>query len=405
MISVEEAHRIVMDAVRRMPSEWVDLEDAPGRVLAQPLSAKDALPRFDNSAVDGYAVRSEDVLNASPDSPVSLPVVATIPAGSRSPGRIARGEAVMILTGAPVPNGASAVVMKEYTERRNGTVGIRRSGLPGEHIRYRGEEYGQGAPILESGAAVTPPVAGLIAALGYNRIRVYRKPSIAVILTGLELRSPGSRLRIGEIWESNSFAISSALRAMNLDSEVIRIDDDLQVSKDAVAHAIANSDVVITSGGISVGEYDYLREAFHAANVRERFWKVAQKPGKPVYFGTRGSKLVFGLPGNPVSAMVSLFTLVRPALATMMGIDRIQGPVVGARLAETLSKKPGRMEFVRVQLERTGSGFAAAPAKGQGSHMLGGLAFADGLYRFPQDADHVEKETEVEIELLQWSLI
>lgn len=404
MIPFEEAYAAIMAQAAPLHTEWVPLDDAAGRILGQTLHAKDALPRFDNSGVDGYAVCAEDIKSASERSPVSLPVVEIIPAGSGPRSRIERGQAAMILTGAPMPPGADTIVMKEVTERRNGTVAIRKSAQPGANLRRAGEEYTRGTAILEKGTGITPPVQGLIAALGYNRIRVYRKPKTTIIVTGSELCAPGTTLSAGQIWESNSFAISAALRVLGIAPNIVCVDDNEARTTEAVRDAVRNSDVVITSGGISVGEYDYLRTAFRATGVRERFWRVAQKPGKPVYFGTRGNTQVYGLPGNPVSALVSLYALVRPALLRMMGMAAPPVRTVQARLEAPLAKKPGRVEFVRIQLRTNNGTYAAAPAKGQGSHMLGGLAFADGLYRFPSEAALKRKGSIIEVELLQWSI-
>jgi molybdopterin molybdotransferase len=405
MISFDDAYSTILDHCPVMPTEWKSLDESLGYVLASDLSAKDAVPRFDNSAMDGYAVRLADLMHASDSNPVTLEVSATIPAGSFSSVKLRKGQAAHILTGAPIPPGADAVVMKEYCTRKGSSVQVRKSPSKGQHIRRRAEEFDRGKVIIQAASMVTPPLAGLIATLGYARVRVYRKPNVTLIVTGEELQSPGSRLKQGQIWESNSFALSAALKLIGITATIVRIGDSKAATTKAVAKALQNSDVVISSGGISVGEFDYLRAAFESNNVQEHFWKVAQKPGKPVYFGTKGKKLIIGLPGNPVSGLLSLYTLVRPALMRMMGSNVTDPRRFRVKIKEPLTKKAGRTEFVRMQIEDMNGRYEAVPARGQESHMLGGLAFSNALYRFPENATRVKAGSNIDVELLQWSVI
>ncbi len=286
MISFEEALAILSEHAFPVGTINVPLQDALGCTLAEPVISPADLPYFDNSAVDGYGILSADSNTASPESPIPLELLATVPAGESSLKTVTSGTAVKILTGAPVPSGVEAVIMQEFTEQDNGTVFLKRSVKPGENIRYKGEELRQGDIVLSAGTAVNPAVIGLLASLGYTTIKVFRKPKVALIITGNELVPPGEALQPGQIYESNSYSLVAALATMGiLEVTVSQVKDNREATEQVLQKALEDADVVITSGGVSVGEFDLVKDVFTACNIQPHFWQVAIKPGKPVFFG------------------------------------------------------------------------------------------------------------------------
>lgn len=411
MISYDEALQIVLKAASTLESDYVPLENLLGRTLAEPVVSPHDLPLFDNSAVDGFGVMVADVRHASPEQPVSLRNIGTIAAGSSEAIAITSGTAVKLLTGAPIPPGVDAVVMKEFTESQNGSVQMLRSVNLGDNIRRRGEEFRKGDNVLPIETKVTPPVLGLLASLGYAGFKAYRQPKVAVVVTGNELVKPGNALQPGQIYESNSVALLGALASLGIEGSIVyHSGDESDSLREKLAQALQHADVIITSGGVSVGEYDLVKTVLAELGVVSRFWKVAIKPGKPVYFGTLplspGSpqeKLVFGLPGNPVAVLLTFHLLVRPALLKQMGVSHHSLATFQATLTQAIRKKPGRLEFVRGVLSNNDGALAVIPTLGQGSHMLGGLSRANCLITFPMDASQLDAGQSVDVELLEWS--
>jgi len=405
MITVDEARRIVLENTRPLDPVTVDLPAAPGRVLAEDVAASGPVPLFDSSAMDGYGVACADVEGVREDDPATLPVARTIQAGDPPGPPLARGTAVRIMTGAVVPEGVEAVVMKEYADDLGGTVRIKSAAGPGAHVRPRGAEFAPGAVVLRKGTLVTPPVAGMLAALGRSSALVFVRPSATLVMTGNELRMPGEELGPGEIRDANSFSISAALRAMGIVKIAVRrVGDDLDATKKALVDALEEADVAISVGGISVGDFDFVKDAAEGVGVETLFWRIAMKPGKPNYFGRKGEKLLFGLPGNPVSALVSFQQLVRPALWKLSGLEPPAPVLFKARITEDIAKKDPRLEFVRGRLVRDhGGGWAVKPIRGRDSHMLGGLARADCLIHFPLADEHLAAGSAVTVEPLRWS--
>ena len=383
----------------------LSIGDSLGYALAQEIKAREAIPLFDSSSVDGYAVRVRDLRNASEQNQVRLPVALTIAAGSSAPRTLKPLQTMKIMTGAPLPRGTDAVVMKELVKVRGKEIIFKSAAMEGANLRKRGEEFYKGESVLSKGTVITPPVIGLMATLGYEDVKVYRKPSVALVITGNEVRSPSRRLRRGEIRDSNSFSISSILRSIGIDPAlVMHVRDRKEDLSKAFARAIKKADVVISAGGVSVGDFDFVKEVLNDLRVETVFWRVAMKPGKPNYFGTRGNKLVFGLPGNPVSALVSLEVLVMPALQKMMGLPR--GAVLNslALMESEFRRSPGRVEFVRAVATRLPDGhFSVKPVSGQGSHMVGGLAAANCLIILSENKERIEKGESVTIRTLSWT--
>lgn len=409
MITYEEALQTILSHVALMPTKRLPLEALPGFVIAEPVIANFDMPLFDNSAVDGFGVRSSETQLASETSPCELTLQATIQAGDESTHTLNSGSAIKILTGAPVPSSVDAVIMKEFTEERNGSVLIKLPATPGMSIRRRGEEFRAGQKVLEGGILANASVIGLLATLGYSSFPVYKKPHLSVISTGNELVQPGKTLKPGQIYDSNSFALSAALNSLGLlGVEKLHADDNPDSTRKALKKAIQSSDVVISCGGVSVGDYDFVKDIAEEIGIKTVFWKIAIKPGKPVYFGIVDDaksprKLIFGLPGNPVSALVTFHQLVKPALMKMMGLT--YKPLrLPATLTQPLKKQAGRMEFVRGMLANENGQLLVSPAKGQDSHMMGGIAAADCLIYFPLESQTLAAGELVTVEQLSWSL-
>jgi molybdopterin molybdotransferase len=407
MIPVERARQLVLKHCAALSRTRFALSESSGFVLAGRVKARTALPRFDASAVDGYAVRVTDISESSPVNRVTLPIQDILRAGDSHSITLRPGHAIRILTGAMMPRGADAVVMQEHVNVEQGKVTFASPASVGDGIRFSGEEFKVGATVLEPGTLITPPVVAMLATLGERRVRVYRKPRVAIVTTGDELRAAGSRLKRGQIYDSNTPGLTAALHALGIGNvESYRAPDDPKRIEHTFRRAMRNADVVISSGGVSVGSSDFVKAVLETLQVRTVFWRIAVKPGKPLYFGTRGKKLVFGLPGNPVSALLGFQLFIRPALLRMMGATDVEPSTLTALLAHDLKKKPGRMEFVRGVLTSDAQGRLHARAtRGQDSHMMGGLAAANCLIHFPQQASLLEAGNEVRVSLLRWAIL
>lgn len=407
MLEIGAARKIILDSTRLLPAKTVALDQALGLTLAADILSPEPIPLFDSSAMDGFAVRSGDVAGASEQSPVRLRVGALSRAGAPFTGLVEEGMAVKIMTGAMVPPSADAVVMKEYTVDGGETVLIKRAAASGNHIRRRGEEFATGEKTLDAGTPVTPPVIGLLATLGFSEVAVRPNPSVSLIVTGSELKQPGDVLEPGQIRDANTPALVAALRDSGI--EPLRaecVDDEKEIIAAALAAALERADVTISVGGVSVGDFDFVKDVAEELGVETLFWKVAMKPGKPNYFGRKGKSFLFGLPGNPVSALVSFHELVKPALRAMTGRrgGGGHGGPLRARLEGALRKRTHRLEFIRGRLGRNDQGeMIVSPLTGQESHKLGALARADCLILFPRDEKRLEAGSIVETQPLNWS--
>lgn len=409
MITFDEALSAVLASAAPLPSTRIALQYALGYVLYEPVATSHDLPPFDNSAVDGFGVRLGDTAGASEGSPIRLELEKTIWAGDDASGfALTTGKTAKILTGAPVPAGVEAVIMREYCREEGTEVVFERSAKSGENIRLKGEEFRAGQQVLEAHTRITPAVVGLLATIGRTEVDVYRKPRVTVIVTGDELVEPGVTLRPGQIYESNSFAVAAMLGELGIaEVEHRHLPDDREVITKGFREALANSDVLVTVGGVSVGDRDYVKAVFKDLNVEQVFWKIKMKPGMPNYLGVyqrdgASKTLVFGLPGNPVSAQVSFHHLVRPAILKLMGVTRVEREGMLAELAVDIHRKPGRREFLRGSLQLTRGCPVVRPVSGQGSHMQGGLAKANCLIDVPADRAELKKGTQVFVELLTW---
>ncbi len=418
MMRLEEALDRMLAGVEPLPAEPVDLAKALGLVLAEPRSARHTLPPWDNSAMDGFAVRAADVGGAAGDRPVRLAVAGEVAAGSSPSGTVQPGQALRILTGAPVPPGADAVVPVEDTDAPLGaavlptTVEIRRSVEPGAHIRRRGSDLREGDPLLEVGIRLGAVELAIAAAGGHGRLPAHRRPVVAVLATGDELVPPGADLGPAQIPESNTVALIAQAREAGAQAKPLGIAPDrLEVVTQRLREGIEQADVVVVSGGVSVGAHDVVKDAFAALGKMD-LWRVAVQPGKPLAFaravdpGTGRQVLLFGLPGNPVSSFVTFELFVRPIIRRLAGhADPLARDIVRARLAEPVTKAPGRRAFLRVRLTRgaaeVSEGWLARLTGGQGSHVLSALAAADGLAVVPEEVEGLPAGTDVEVIVLR----
>jgi len=383
VLSVAEALAAVLDATPVLEAEDVPLMDAGGRVAAAPVVSSRAVPAAANSAMDGFAVRAEDVGRAG----ARLRIVGSVPAGHVHAGEIQAGTAVKIFTGSVVPPGADTVVRVEDTETNGEVVTITTAVRHRANVREAGEDVALGAEVLREGDVLGPADVGVLASIGQATVRVRRRPRVAILSTGAELveieETPGP----GQVVNSNAYALATAVRDAGAEPWVLPlVRDRFEDIRDRLAKAQA-ADVVLSTGGVSVGEYDFVKEALDALGVRRAFWKVAQKPGKPLTFGRRDACLFFGLPGNPVSALVCFWVYAWPALRRMAGHTAIHLPIRDATLAVDVRKRPALTEFVRVRLGEGEHGLVATPARSQSSGVLTGAAQGAGLLVAPSGAE------------------
>ncbi|HEY0455514.1 MAG TPA: gephyrin-like molybdotransferase Glp [Verrucomicrobiae bacterium] len=383
MLVLEQALQHILSAVQPLAHEIVPLGTCHGRVLAAPLSAPISLPPFDNSAMDGYAVRSADVAKASRDNPVELGCISQMAAGTKVAKRLLPGTCARIFTGAPLPPEADAVVMQEDTEtsQQKNRIRVLDSVKPWENVRLRGEDIREGAALFRAGDRIDVTKTAVLAALGINRLKLGRRPRIGLLATGNELVEPGRSLKPGQIYESNRAVLSVLLtQAGALPIHLPLAPDNLVVTRLALKRGFAKCDAVITTGGVSVGELDFVKTAFEEIGGQLDFWRVAIRPGKPFAFGKWRGKLLFGLPGNPVSAFVTFLLLVRPAIMKWQGAADLDLPCLQATLLEPLENQGDRSHFVRVHVNAEGN---ARLAGIQASHILSSLAKANGLVEIP----------------------
>ena len=375
MISVGDALACVIDATPRLGTERVSLAGALGRVAAEAVQSVRAVPNAANSAMDGYALRHTDA--ARPGA--RLRVVGVVPAGTVRTEPVVAGTAVKIFTGSAVPPGADAVVKVEDTEEQGGVVTVAIAVPLGNNIRNAGEDVAPGQEVLAPGAVIGPADVGVLASVGRATVVVHRRPRVTILSTGSELVEVDEPIGPGQVVNSNAYALAAAVREAGGEPIVLPIvRDDPAAVRAGLAQAMLG-DVVLSSGGVSVGDFDFVKEALDEARVERLFWKVAQKPGKPLTFGRLGERLFFGLPGNPVSALVCFYVYVRPALRKLAGHARLHLPVVEARLAVATRKAAELTEFVRVRLSDGPDGLVATPASSQSSGVLTGLGAGAAL--------------------------
>ena len=386
LIEYPEAERLVLESTPRLPVEEVPLDGALGLALARDLEATTDSPPFDNSAVDGYAVRSGDA-----EVGRVFGVVDEAPAGRPARKGVGEGEAIKIFTGGVIPDGADAVVMVENTSGWGETFELKKVPAPGSNLRAAGEDTRRGDIILPEGTEVGSPEIALAATQGYGALPVYRRPRVVVLSTGTELVEPGTRdLAPGEIFDSNSYAIVAAAREAGAEARrLYAASDDADTLHSAIGEALETADVVVTSGGVSVGEKDLVKSTMLDLGVEQVFWGVKFKPGKPLFYGTRGETRLFGLPGNPGSAVVCFDLFVRPALMRMTGRTDKSRPRITVYFERQIVNKFGRLHAMRVSLKRTEKGWLAESVGAQGSGLVSSLTKADALALIGPAADGI----------------
>jgi molybdopterin molybdotransferase len=398
MISVEEALGILLSNLPERKVEQIQFHSALGRILAENLIATSDIPPFHRSAVDGYALIASDVANA----PVELNVAGESRAGAGMPGKLKPGEAISIMTGAPVPDGADCVQMVEQSRLSKGgkQVAILTSVKAHENIAPRGSEARAGEVVLDSGHRLGPAEIAVMATFGYKEVKVYKKPSVAILATGDELVELGQSPRADQIRNSNAFCLASQLRYLDIEADYLGIAKDDKDELRQKMLAGLERDVLIITGGVSMGEYDFVQDVFHDLGLEILFSKVAIKPGKPTVFARRGDKLVFGLPGNPISALVTFECFVRPALGRLCGMKSPELPRMMGELLADMKQSPGRMAFLPAWVFWEEDGWKVEPLRWRSSADIIGFTHANATFIFPKNRDFLSRGELVEIMLL-----
>ncbi len=415
MIKVGKALGSVLGSVRVLDSKKVELRASLDKVLAENVYAGSDIPPFPNSAMDGYALIASDTEGVSSTHPRRLRVVEDLKAGYVATRSLDEGEAIRIMTGAPLPQGADAVIMVEDTKKvqslklkvasereghKDEFVEILREVKPGENVRWAGEDLRKGALVIEKGKVIGPAEIGLLASLGMDKVETIRVPKIAILATGDELIEVDKALVPGKIRSSNSYTLyGQVLRCGGIPVDLGIVRDAREEIRTKIESGLG-CDMLLTSGGVSVGDYDLVKDVLAELGTEMKFWKVAMKPGKPLAFGLIRGKPVFGLPGNPVSCMIIFEQFVRPAILKMSGRTRLNRPEVLAVLRENIKKKPGRKHFLRAWVELEDGQYRAKTTGPQGSGILRSMSLANGLMIIPEDAGEVKAGEKVRVQLL-----
>ena len=401
MIQVQEALDQILSKIKFKGVEKVSLDKALGRVLAEDVVSRVNNPPLDNSAMDGYALIAEDIQSATPDSPVRLEVVEEIAAGYTAKGTLKRGQAMRIMTGAPIPPGANAVLMQEDTEKDGNSILCMDKADERENIRTAGEDVKAGETVLKKGITLSPAHIGMMAVVGRSQIAVSQRPTVAILSTGDEILELDETPEGPQIFNSNGHMLSAQIKSAGGIPVYLGIARDTEEDlMEKFAWAL-KADIVVSSGGVSVGDYDLVKSSLQKMGQEMLFWKVAMKPGKPLAFGHIGGTPVFGLPGNPVSSFVSFEQFVRPSLKKTLGCADLSHKTVQARLTRTISKKPGRLHFLSSIVSWADGEYTVTPAGEQGSGILKSAANANGLLIFPLEAAEIQQGQEVAVQLLE----
>jgi molybdopterin molybdotransferase len=399
MPTYEEARSIILKSVPTLGVERVSLLDSLGRVIAEDIVAPWDMPSFDNSAMDGFAVREEDCRGKTP-----LKIIDYIPAGGAASTPLEAGSAMKIMTGAPIPEGCDAVVPVENTEEMDGEVLIREKVYLRQHIRFRGEDVPAGETIIPAGTVIRPPEISMLASFGRAVVPVYRKARVAILSTGDELVELGVTPKKGEIINSNTLSLAASVLECGAIPLILGIARDNPDSHREKMLEGLKADVLITSAGVSAGDRDLVREILAELGVEQLFWRVDIKPGGPTAFGMKDGKPVFSLPGNPVSTMVTFEEFVRPAILRMMGHRRVIKPFVKAVLHGKARKKPGKINFLRVRLTNENGRYLAHSSGDQNTGILKTMLLADAMARLPADRTEFAPGDEVDVHILSSNL-
>jgi len=400
MISVEDALRLILDTAPLLGLEKVDILTALGRVIGENIYSPSDIPPFDNSAMDGYAVKSEDTKDASIDHPAVLMVIEDLPAGYVAKGKIKKGEAIRIMTGAPLPQGVDSVVMVEDTEASGDKVKIFNEAETNQHIRKAGEDVKKGELVIPQGTVLRPAAIGMLASLKRSFVSVYQRPLVSILCTGDELVDVDGELKAGQIVSSNSYTLASQVNECGGIPLLLGIARDRKDELEQKFREGLRADVIISSAGVSVGDYDLVKGVLKDLGMEMKFWKVAMRPGQPLAFGTIGGKPTFGLPGNPVSSMVSFEQFVRPYLLKMQGHKKIFRTVIEAIWQEEFTKKTERKYLVRCIVSKKERTYIASSTGEQGSGILKSMVLANGLAIFPEEKEVIKAGEKVKVQLL-----
>ena len=406
MISLKKAKSIISENIFILKDEKVNIKQSVGRILRENIVASFPSPRFDNSAMDGFAVRAGDTKNATADKPTELKIVDISSAGTPSDITIGLGECIQCMTGAEIPKGADSIVMVEDTSgfSDNPHVKVMISVPHGAHIRKKGEEINIDDLLIKKGTRITANELGTCATFGYGRLSVSKKPKISIFGTGNELVEPGEKLAKGQIYNSNLYVFKDLAEKAGSKiemSEVIK--DDKDSLKSFLSEALEVSDIIISSGGVSMGRYDYVRDVFIELGVKEHFWKVAQKPGKPLFFGTKENKLIFGLPGNPVSSFIGFMEWVWPVLITMMG-EKSEKSIYGI-LDEPFPRERTKHRFLFGRAKYKNGKLVCHPTNRIGSHMLTSALGANCILGSDPGDGPLNPGDLIRVNLLPWKII
>jgi molybdopterin molybdotransferase len=401
MMTVRDALETILREIHRLKPEQVNLLESLGRVLAEPIFAKRDQPPWDNSAMDGFALSSEDTHT----TPVILKIVGEIAAGGFPCGPVTTGEAVRIMTGAPLPEGADAVVRIEDTDLLDGRkVKVLRQAIPGENVRSHGEDVKAGDRVIAEGTLIGPSEVGMMASVGRARVRVYQRPCVAILATGDELVDPGEPPGPHQIMNSNTYSLAAQVAEAGGNTILLGIARDEPKDLTDKLEAGRSADVILISGGVSVGKYDFVKDVLSQMGAHLSFRKVAMKPGHPFVFGTLQACRIFGLPGNPVSTMVTFEEFVRPALLKMAGHQGIFRPIIRAVMKEPLRKKDGKTHFIRAWVMKEEEQYTVQTTGNQSSGMLSSMVRASGLIIFPDTVQEIRAGEKVLVQLLDKGL-
>jgi molybdopterin molybdotransferase len=400
MIAVEEALKVILGSVEVLGLERLPLMSSLGRILGEDIYAPYPIPSWDNSAMDGYAVMHKDIASASPENPARLEVIADLPAGYAPTRELKSGEAIRIMTGAPLPKGSDTVVMVEDTRKEKSQVAIFKAPSQGDNIRKAGEDVQKDSLVLSQGSIIHPADVGMLASLKRAVVSVYQKPTVAVVSTGDELIDVDGDLTAGKIVSSNTYSLASLVKDSGAHPLILGIAKDRPGELKAIFKAALTADMIISSGGVSVGDYDLVKDTLKELGAEMKFWKVAMRPGQPLAFGVIEGKPTFGLPGNPVSCMISFEQFVRPSILKAGGHKRLFRTLVEAELKESVTKKAGKKYFMRCIISREAGKYVVTTTGAQGSGILMSMVKANGLIVAPEEKTTLPAGEMVKVYLL-----
>ncbi|MEC7641611.1 MAG: gephyrin-like molybdotransferase Glp [Nitrospinota bacterium] len=403
MIEVHEALKIILSKIQFKGTEKIPIGQSLGRVLCEDIIAQRPNPPLDNSAMDGYALIAGDIQSATPENPVKLEILEHIQAGYTGNLMVESGKASRIMTGAPIPLGADAVIMQEDTEANGNFVVVKDKAEVGENIRMAGEDVQEGEKVIQKGLTIQPAHIGMMAVVGRSNIYVAQRPSVAILSTGDEIKDLDESPKGPCIYNSNGYMLGAQVRSAGGVPVYLGISPDEEDVLLEKFNQALKCDLVISSGGVSVGDYDLVKASLEQMGQEMLFWKVAMKPGKPLAFGKIGSTPIFGLPGNPVSSFVSFEQFVRPAIGKMFASNDAANQTVAAKLTETIHKKPGRQHFLSSRISWTEGEYLVSPISEQGSGILKSMSNANALLIFPREATELREGEIVTVQLLKQS--